>query len=52
MFAAIAATMPPVQVVFGRKHNKALIIVIKIFAFNPVVLHFLIFPVADHPYFL
>ena len=52
MFATIAAAMSTVQMVFGRKYNKALFIVIIIFAFNPVVLHLLIFPAVGHQYFL
>ncbi len=52
MFTAVAAALPPFKVVFGSKHNKPLLIVIIVLAFNPAILHPLKFSVVVHPYLL
>jgi len=49
MFTAVAAALPPFKVVFGSKHNKPLLIVIIVLAFNPAILHPLTFSAVDHP---
>ena len=52
MFAAIATAVTPFQMISGGKYNITLFIIIKILAFNQLVLHFLKFPVVPDQYFL
>lgn len=52
MPTAVAAAMPPFKMVFGGKHNKPLLVVIIVLAFNPAILHPLIFSAVHHPYLL